>query len=111
MIHDHFPQRNRNFIPALAFCDKDILTDPRVREEPGVPAYLVTVDEIEYRVTEVPPSVVADGRPGWAVFDTDGVWLGDKELQCTDRVVAQWVYPTAIQAVTMVLAGIEAAGR
>ncbi len=95
--------RDPNFIPALTFCDKDILDDPRVQKQHGVPVYEVQVEGDTYRVTEIPAGQYGDGRPGWAVFGPDGYWVGEKERQDGAPVRARAIYPSAIQAMNMVL--------
>lgn len=100
---DAFEAHDRDFIPAMAFCDPEILDDPRVRKVPGTPVWEVDVDGETFRVVAIPAGMYGGLGAGYAVFGSDGYWLGDKELRPTDRVAAQWVYPTAIQAVTMVL--------
>jgi hypothetical protein len=92
-----------DFVPALVFCNLDILDDPRVRKQPGVPVYEVDVDGQTYRVTEVIAGTYGDGRAGWAVFDPDGHWRGGKKLDDSEPFRAQAVYPTAVQAMNMVL--------
>jgi hypothetical protein len=91
------------FVPALAFCKHDILDDPRVRKQSGVPVYEVDVAGETYRVTEVPAGMYGDGRPGWAVFDPDGHWRGGRHLSDSEPFHAQAIYLTAIQAMNMVL--------
>jgi hypothetical protein len=95
--------RDRNFIPALAFCKPDILDDPRVRKQCGVPVYEVDVEDQTYRVVPVPERQYGDGRAGWAVFDPDGHWRGGKKLDDSEPFHAQAIYPTAVQAMNMVL--------
>jgi hypothetical protein len=102
-LADLFGEPDPNFIPALAFCKADILDDPRVRKQPGVPVYEVDVEGRTYRVVWVPRGQYGDGRPGWAVFNPDGYWLGEKERHDSDPVHAQAIYPSAVQAMNMVL--------
>jgi hypothetical protein len=92
-----------DFVPALAFCKADILDDPRVCKQPGVPVYQVDVDGQTYRVAEIAAGMYGDGRPGWAVFGPNGRWLGEKERRDSDPFHAQAIYPSAVQAMNMVL--------
>lgn len=102
-LADLFGDPDPNFIPALAFCDPDILDDPRVQKQRGVPAYEVEVGGETYRVVEIPAGQYGYDRAGWAVFGPDGYWLGDVELPEDAPVHAQAIYPTAVQAMNMVL--------
>jgi len=95
--------RDRNFVPAMAFCDEDILDDERVQKQCGVPAFDVEVEGQRYTVKEIPAGQYGDGRRGWAVFGPDHYWLGDVELPEDAPVHAQAIYPTAVQAMNMVL--------
>ncbi len=106
MPRDHFAEHDRDFIPALSFHEpeelKAMFDDPRVQRRDGENAYDVDIDGERYTIREVAGGQLADLPAGWAVFDSAGVWLGDKELRRTDRVVAQWVYPSETHALLQV---------
>jgi hypothetical protein len=82
---------------------KSPLEDPRVHELSGVPVYAIDIEGDRYRVVWVPEGMYGDGRSGWAVFDPDGWWCGEKDRQRTDPFDAPGVYATAEQPLGMIL--------